>query len=166
MKNLCQAAILAAVALCAMMPVTRAETPEQWIALGTRVHGFFGGFIPAGIRIGLDAVSRLKAPPRQLSVVYFSGDGAPCPCIVDGIMLAIRASPGQGTAAVSTVKAPRGLMGMAIIIDRKTGAALRYTIAADWTAKMLGWNKLDPVARWNAAMNANGLFKVAPVAQP
>ena len=26
------------------MPVTRAETPEQWVALLTRVHGGFGSF--------------------------------------------------------------------------------------------------------------------------
>lgn len=41
----------------------RAETPEEWIKLGARVHGGFGAFIPAGIRIGLDALERLKAEP-------------------------------------------------------------------------------------------------------
>ena len=29
-----------------------AETPDEWIALVTRVHGGFGSFIPLGIRIG------------------------------------------------------------------------------------------------------------------
>ena len=75
---------------------TRAETPEEWVALGTRVHGFFGGFIPAGIRIGLDAKERLKAEPRKLSILYYQGEKAPCPCVVDGVMLATQASPGQG----------------------------------------------------------------------
>jgi len=50
---------------------TRAETPEEWVQLGTRVHSFFGGFIPAGIRIGLDAQERLKAEPRGLSILYY-----------------------------------------------------------------------------------------------
>ena len=31
------------------MPVTHAETPEQWVALLTRVHGGFGSFLPVGI---------------------------------------------------------------------------------------------------------------------
>jgi len=56
----------------------RAETPEDWVKLGTRVHGGFGAFIPVGIRIGEDAMKRLNAQPRELAVVY-SGEGVPCP---------------------------------------------------------------------------------------
>jgi hypothetical protein len=41
--------------------VIHAETPDEWVALGARVHGGFGGFIPLGIRIGLDALDRLHA---------------------------------------------------------------------------------------------------------
>jgi hypothetical protein len=39
-------AYLLAVAFIACCAITssRAETPEEWVALGTRVHGFFGGF--------------------------------------------------------------------------------------------------------------------------
>ena len=48
----------------------RAETPEEWIKLGARVHGGFGAFIPAGIRIGEDALKRLNAKPRELAVTY------------------------------------------------------------------------------------------------
>jgi hypothetical protein len=44
----------------------RAETPEQWVELLTRVHGGFGSFLPAGIRIGEDALRRLNAKPREL----------------------------------------------------------------------------------------------------
>jgi hypothetical protein len=80
---------------CCAITSSRAETPEEWVALGTRVHGFFGGFIPAGIRIGLDAKERLKAEPRTLSILYYQGEKAPCPCVVDGVMLATQASPGQ-----------------------------------------------------------------------
>ena len=55
-----------AVATCSSSPST-AETPDQWIALGARVHGAFGAFIPVGIKIGLDAVKRLNAKPRELT---------------------------------------------------------------------------------------------------
>jgi hypothetical protein len=88
----------------------RAETPEEWVQLGTRVHGFFGGFVAAGIRVGLDAKERLNAGKRGLAVVLYNGEKAPCPCIVDGVMLAVEASPGQGTVQIATQKAPPGFM--------------------------------------------------------
>jgi hypothetical protein len=47
--------------LLLLLPLTaEAETPEEWITLGARVHGAFGAFIPLGIKIGLDAVKRLN----------------------------------------------------------------------------------------------------------
>ena len=37
-------------ALPAFLPLTiKAETPDEWIALGARIHGAFGAFIPLGI---------------------------------------------------------------------------------------------------------------------
>ena len=95
--------ILPAIILLSL-PV-QAESPEQWIELGARVHGAFGAFIPIGIRIGLDAKERLKAEPRGLAVTYYAGEKAPCPCIADGVMLATAASPGQGTLVISPEKA-------------------------------------------------------------
>src|SRR6516225_7939062 len=60
--------LFAALLLC--LPLTAgAETPEEWITLGARVHGAFGAFIPLGIKIDLDAVNRLNAKPRELTVV-------------------------------------------------------------------------------------------------
>jgi hypothetical protein len=56
MKRVIAAAVLVA---CLTSP-SRSEAPEEWIA---RVHGAFGAFIPPGIKIGLDAVERLKAKP-------------------------------------------------------------------------------------------------------
>src|SRR5215212_5837150 len=106
----------------------RSETPEEWIALGTRVHGGFGVLIPIGIRIGLDAVERLKPEPRGLTVAYLSGERAPCACIVDGIMLATRASPGQGTINVADGFAPAGIFASIIIRNRKTGERVKYTL--------------------------------------
>jgi len=65
----------------------RAEMPEEWVALGARVHGGYGAFIPLGIKIGLDAVDRLKAKPRELAVTYYDSEKAPCACFADGVGL-------------------------------------------------------------------------------
>jgi hypothetical protein len=46
---------------------------------------------------------RLHAQPCELSVVYYSGEGVPCPCSVDGVMLAVGASPGQGSVQVEAL---------------------------------------------------------------
>src|SRR5262249_35220717 len=72
-------ALVALVAVSAISGAGRAETPEQWIEFGARVHGGFGAFIPAGIRIGLDALERLKAERRGVTVTFYSGEKAPCP---------------------------------------------------------------------------------------
>jgi hypothetical protein len=76
-------------ALLLLLPLSaRAETPEEWIALGARVHGAFGAFIPLGIKIGLDAVKRLNAKPRELTVLYYDSDTPPCACFADGVAIA------------------------------------------------------------------------------
>src|SRR5258708_30134113 len=107
----------------------RAETPDEWIKLGARVHGGFGAFLPAGIRLGLDALERLKAEPRSVNVTFYSGEKSPCPCIADGVMLATQASPGQGTLQVAPEKAPAGLLALVVVRDRKSGAGVSYTVA-------------------------------------
>ena len=70
---------IALVAALIAPAAVHAETPEEWITLGTRVHGSFGAFIPLGIRIGLDAVGRLNAKPRELAVTYYDSDVSPVP---------------------------------------------------------------------------------------
>ncbi len=140
-----------------------AETKDDWITWGARVHGAFGPFIPVGIRIGLDARERLHADPRGLTVTYYNGAKPPCPCVADGVMIATQASPGQGTLQISTDKAPDGAMAVIVIKNRKTGEGLKYTIADEWLPKILGWIKSDPSERYDAAMNAQDLFKVEPV---
>jgi formylmethanofuran dehydrogenase subunit E len=141
----------------------RAETPEQWIELGARVHGGFGAFIPAGIRIGLDALERLKAERRGVTVTFYSGERSPCPCIADGVMLATQASPGQGTLQVAAEKAPARLLAVVVIRDRKTGAGLRYTVADAWMPKIADWNRtLDPGARYQAASVGCGSVRSRP----
>ena len=118
-----------------------AQSPEEWIKLGEAVHGGFGTLIPLGIRIGLDARERLKAEPRELDVTYHDGEGTPCACVVDGILIATTASPGQRTLRVADEKAPQGFMGEAVIRHRKTGASVRYRIPASAYGQVLSWNK-------------------------
>jgi formylmethanofuran dehydrogenase subunit E len=155
-------AILLTTAVLVPSPA-RSETAEEWIRLGTRIHGGFGVLIPIGIRIGLDAGERLKSDPRGLSVTYHTGEKAPCPCIADGVMLATQASPGQGTLLVAPEKAPAGLYAVVVVRNRKSGEALRYTISDEWMPKIIEWNRtLDPAGRYDAAMKAEGLFQVAP----
>jgi len=152
-----------ATALCAAAGA-RAETPEEWVKLGARVHGAFGSFIPVGIRIGLDALQRLDAQPRGVTVVYYAGPKAPCPCPADGIAIATMASPGQGTLQVAPEKAPDGLLGVAVIRSKATGAGVKYSIAAPWIAKLIEINKADdPLGRYNAVMAAPDLFTVEPL---
>ncbi len=152
-----------AVTLAASLAAASAQaaTPEQWITLGTRIHGFFGSFLPVGIRIGLDALDRLHAQPRGVTVVYYSGPASPCPCPVDGIAIATVASVGQGTLQISPEKAPADSMGVAIIRSKATGAGLKYTISATWIPKLEEMNKtLDALGRYDAVMNVPGLFAV------
>ncbi len=74
--------------LLTFSPVTtHAETPDEWVTLGHRIHGEFGTYIALGIRVGLDAMKRLKAKPRELDVTYQEGPQSPCPCVADGIKL-------------------------------------------------------------------------------
>jgi formylmethanofuran dehydrogenase subunit E len=142
-----------------------AETKDEWIALGARIHGAFGALIPVGIRIGLDAVERLKPEPRGLSVVYYSGAKAPCPCVADGIMLATHTSPGQGTLQIASEPAPSGMAAVIAIKNRKTGEGIRYTVPDDQLVRILGWLKLEPSTRYDAVMGAGGLFTVEPIVE-
>lgn len=153
-----RAGILARTALAAILLVTGARahaqsSPEEWVALGTRVHGGFGTYIALGIRIGEDAVRALGAQPRELDVTLFDGVATPCPCVIDGVMIATYASPGQGTLRVAAEKAPPETMGVVVIRHRKTGQALRYAIPDALRPKLAEWNKANhPVGRYRVVM--------------
>jgi len=140
-----------------------AESKEEWITLGARIHGAFGPFIPVGIRIGLDAMDKLHPGPRELTVTYYNGIKPPCPCVADGVMLATHTSPGQGTLQISPEKASDGMMAVIVITNKKTGEALRYSITDEWLPKILAWLKSDASSRYDLAMNAEGLFQVEQV---
>ena len=155
---------LTLLALFLWVPISaKAETKDEWIALGTRIHGGFGPFIPVGIRIGLDAVDKLKPGPRDLIVTYYNGTKPPCPCIADGVMIATHASPGQGTLQISPETAPNGMAAVILIKNRKTGEGLRYTVADEWLPKILAWLKADSSERYDAMMSAEALFQVEQV---
>jgi formylmethanofuran dehydrogenase subunit E len=153
--------VLAVALLCAT--AANAETPEEWIALGSRVHGAFGSFIPLGIKIGRDADERLHAKPRELAVVYYDSDASPCACFADGIALATYASVGQRTLTISPEKAPAGDAAVIVIRPRTGGPGFKYTIPMSALSKLGPMNKdLDPRGRYDAVMATDGLFSVEP----
>jgi formylmethanofuran dehydrogenase subunit E len=144
--------------------LSRAETPDEWIALGARVHGAFGSFIPLGIKIGLDAAKRLNVKPRELTVLYYDSDSSPCACFADGIAIATYASVGQRTLAISPEKAPLGDAAVVVIRPRQGGAGFKYTVPMSALAKLAPMNKdLDPRGRYDAVMATDGLFDVQAV---
>jgi formylmethanofuran dehydrogenase subunit E len=153
---------LAVLVLACLVLPARSETPEEWVKLGARVHGGFGSFIPVGIRIGEDAMKRLDAKPRELSVVFYQGEGVPCPCSIDGVMLAIGASPGQASAQVAAEKSPHGTFAVVMIRPRKGGDGLKYTVPISQLPKLGQINSTiqDPLARFNAVMALPDLFTV------
>lgn len=118
-------------------PRLRAETREDWIALGTRLHGGFGAFIPIGIRIGFDALQRLDAKPREVTVTYYDKDKSPCACTADGVMVATTASPGQRTLAIAAKKAPAGFLAVVVVRSKATRWEERYAINESWMPKVL-----------------------------
>jgi hypothetical protein len=54
-------------------------------------------------------------------------------------------------------------MAAIVIRNRKTGEGPKYSIADQWLPTILSWNKLDPAARFDAAMAAEHLFQSEPV---
>ena len=156
--------VLVVLAVVGSITALRAETPEEWVKLGARVHGGFGSFIPVGIRIGEDAMKRLDAKPRELSVVFYQGEGVPCACSIDGVMLAIGASPGQGSAQVAAEKSPPGTFAVVIIRPRKGGDGLKYTVPIAQLPKLGQINSTiqDPLTRFHEVMALPDLFTVEP----
>ena len=157
--------ILAAVLAASFPTLARAETAQEWATLGARVHGGYGAFIPLGVKIGLDAREKLKADPRELSVLYYDNPKVPCACFADGIAIATTASPGQRSLMIAADQAPDGAAAVIVIRPRKGGAGLKYTIPMASLPKLAEINKLqaDPVARHDAVIKMDGLFEVATV---
>jgi formylmethanofuran dehydrogenase subunit E len=132
------------------------QTPQEWVALGERVHGGFGTHIALGIRIGLDALDVLGAKRRELDVTFYEGTNSPCPCIADGILIAASASPGQGTLRIAGEKAPDGLLALVVIRHRNDGRILRYEVPDAIRDDLAAWNReKDPLGRYQAVIAAD-----------
>jgi formylmethanofuran dehydrogenase subunit E len=128
------------------------------------VHGGFGSFIPLGIRIGLDALDRLHAEPREVTVVYYDSDISPCAGLADGIAIATLASVGQRSLRIESKKAPNGAAAVVIVRPRQGGAGVKYTIPLSVLPELAKMNReLDPRGRYDAVMKAEGLFEAVPV---
>jgi formylmethanofuran dehydrogenase subunit E len=157
-----KSAMLLTVAL--LLPVAAAaETPDEWVALGARVHGGFGAFIPLGIKIGLDAVQRLHAEPRDLVVLYYDSDTAPCACFADRVAIATYTSVGQRTLTIAAEKAPPDTAAVIVIRPRRGGAGFKYKIPMSALPKLAEMNKtLQPRGRYDAVMASDALFAVEP----
>lgn len=155
--------VLATLSLLIGAAAIRAETPGvseldaqtcEWIRLGARMHVGFGSFIPAGIRIGFDALQRLDAKPREVTVVYYDSDKAPCACIADGISIVTNATVGQRTLSIGSEKAPVGAIAVIIIRKKGTKEALKYTVSESWLPKL--------AEHYEQIMKADNLFSVEP----
>ena len=157
--------ILAVLALVYVGSTARAETPEEWVKLLSRVHGGFGSFLPVGIRIGDDAMQRLGARPRELDVTFYQGEGTPCPCAADGVMLAVYASPGQGTLHIAPEKSPPGTFAVVVVRPRKGGDGMKYTVPMSFMPKLGQINSTisEPLGRYNAVMAMPDLFTIETV---
>jgi formylmethanofuran dehydrogenase subunit E len=162
--NLAVRPLLALLMVCSSLATARAETPDQWVTLLTRVHGGFGSFLPVGIRIGEDAMKRLNAKPRELEVTFYQGAGTPCPCAADGVSLAVYASAGQGTLHIAAEKSPPGTFAVVVIKPRKGGDGLKYTVPMSVMASLGRINNTiqDPIGRYNAVMAIPDLYTVEP----
>jgi len=103
----------------------------------------------------------LNAKPREVTVIYYDSDKAPCACVADGIAIATVASVGQRTLQIASEKAPAGSMAVIIIRNKQTGQAVKYTIADSWLSKLAEWNRtLDTRGGYDELMKADGLFDV------
>lgn len=73
-------------------------------------------------------------------------------------MLATHTSPGQGSLRISAERAPDGVLAVVVVTNKKTGVSLRYSVDDDVMPKISEWLKLEPAARYDAVMSAEGLF--------
>jgi hypothetical protein len=80
-------------------------------------------------------------------------------------MLAVSASPGQGSVQVAAEKSPPGTFAVVVVRPRKGGDGLKYTVPMSHMARLGDINRTlqDPLARYAAVMAIPDLFTVEPV---
>lgn len=128
--------------------------PDDWVALGTRIHGGFGSYVALGIRIGLDALADLNVSRGDIDVTLVDGPETRCPCIADGLLLATGATPGRATLHIDVGKAPPGVVGIVTVRHQKTHRTMRYTVLPATRARLDEWNQLEPRAKLDTIMQA------------
>jgi hypothetical protein len=149
-KHVSMARLLAVLLLWAASPAG-AQTPEQWTEWGERVHGGFGSLIAYGIRVGNDALARLGAERREVTVEYTDGPATPCACALDGVAIAVSASLGQRTMKLMEARTEAGLLARIKFTSKKTGQSLTYELPMSAMPVMGAINKDVPVGqRWAA----------------
>jgi hypothetical protein len=94
--------------------------------------------------------------------MYCTGEKAPCPCIIDGVMLATNASPGQRNACHRVGESADGTTCRCHRAQSKKRRRLplyrrRYVVAEGYRVEQDVRSR-----RFDAAMKAEGLFDVAP----
>jgi len=149
--------------LCFSYPGANAQSPQQWVEWGDRVHGGFGSLIAYGIRIGLDAMDRLEADRRELEVVYTDGPQAPCPCVIDGVAVAVSASLGQRTLTLEPDRTADGELGRVRFTHKESGRTLTYVLPQSALPLMNAINRDESgVGRLQAVMelDAELLYQV------
>ena len=105
-----------------------AQTAEDWETWGDRVHGAFGSLVAYGVRIGNDALTRLNAARRDVTVEYTDGAKSPCACVLDGISIAVSASLGQRTLKLNDFRTEDGLLARVKVTNKKTGEFAVYEL--------------------------------------
>ena len=159
-------ATAALVGTLALAVPVHAQSDAQWTEWGSRVHGGFGSLIAYGVVIGQDALQRLHAQRRELSVHYVDGPQTPCACVLDGVSVAVSASLGQRTLVLDEQRAEPGVLARIRFTRRDNGAALEYVLPQAMLARMATINQEVPTARRLAAVRrlpAHDLFQVREI---
>lgn len=128
-------------------PPLPGESAEDWVLLGTKLHGGFGSYIALGVHIGLDARERLGAPPRSYDVTLQNGKAAPCACLADGLQLSTGATPGRGSLHVLPGLAAGDVFAVVTIRERTSGRTLTYTVPGEARELLDEWNKIPAAER-------------------
>lgn len=136
-----------AISASAFIEQTPPPRENEWVALGTTVHGGFGSYVALGVDIGLTALTRLHAERGQLDVTVIDGPDTPCPCIADGVMLSTGSTPGRGTLRVDAHTGPPGTFATIDIRIRDGAKGLRVTVPAAARKRLDDINREPPERR-------------------
>lgn len=141
--------LLMSIAISVSAFIEQAPPPgeNEWVALGTTVHGGFGSYVALGIDIGLTALARLHAERGLLDVTVIDGPNTPCPCIADGVMLSTGSTPGRGTLRVDAHTGPPGSFATLEFRMRNTSKGLRVIVPADARERLDRINQEPPERR-------------------